>query len=252
MSFVTPTIANNHSRPAKRTLRGDLRAAIPDAASALILSAMVFAILMARMRAGVDPAVVEMPALLGSGGIVPYSLSQALGWSALLWSWLTILLGVSLPVWAWARAPRIRETAERLHRSTSLSMVGLVFAHALVLIWDKMSDTLVTTFVPFTTSYAPGLIPQALGIFSFYLAVLMGLSFYLRDRIGLRPWRLLHRYLIPAVYVLAVWHAFAYGSDLRAHDGLWLALWLMQIPIAAAFVFRMAISRLKRKRAPVT
>src|ERR1700733_8814433 len=162
--------AGNHRiRP---TLRGDLRRAVPDAAAAVALSALAFAILGDRVHAGVDPALREMPAMMRSGGIWPYTLSQATGWAALSWSWLTILLGISLPVLGRQSRPRTREIVERLHRSTSLTVVGLMIAHAVLLIWDKMGDTLVTVFVPWTTSYLPGLFPQTLGILSFYFAVL--------------------------------------------------------------------------------
>lgn len=227
---------NHRIRP---TLRGDLLRAIPDAAAALALSGLVFAVLVARVHAGVDPALREMPVMMRSGGIWPYTLSQAIGWAALSWSWLTILLGVSLPVLGRHGHPRRREIVERLHRSTSLTVVGLMIAHAVLLIWDKMGDTLVTVFVPWTTSYAPGLFPQTLGIVSFYFAALLGLSFYLRDRLGRRTWQLLHRYFIPMVYILAVWHTFLYGSDVRAHDGLWFAVWVLQVPIGGAFIVRL-------------
>lgn len=221
------------------SLRGDLRRAIPEAALAMLLAGVVFAILIARARAGADPALVEMPSMMRSGGIWPYSLSQAVGWAALLWSWLTILLGLSLPIWARQGRPKTREIAERLHRSTSLTVIGLLVAHAVLLTGDKMGDSLVTVFVPWTTSYAPGLFPQALGILSFYLAVLVGLSFYLRDRIGLRTWQVLHRYVIPLVYVLAVWHTFLYGSDVHAYGAMWLSVWLLQLPIMGAFLWRL-------------
>ncbi len=177
--------------------------------------------------------------MMRSGGIWPYSLSQAVGWAALLWSWLTILLGVSLPIWGSQGRPKTREIAERLHRSTSLTVVGLMVAHAVLLTGDKMGDTLVTVFVPWTTSYAPGLFAQTLGILSFYLAVVLGLSFYLRDQVGLRTWQLLHRYFIPAVYVLALWHTFLCGSDVRSHNAIWGMLWLLQIPLASAFIIRL-------------
>ena len=235
MALASVTSPSNRQLP---TLRGDLRRAIPDAALALALAGIVYSLLIARVHAGVDPASLEMPAMMRSGGIWPYSLSQAVGWAALLWSWLTILLGVSLPIWGRQGRPKMRELAERLHRSTSLTVVGLMVAHAILLTGDKMGDTLVTVFVPWTTSYAPGLFPQALGILSFYLAVLFGLSFYLRNRIGLRSWQLLHRYFIPAVYVLAVWHTFLYGSDVRALNVMGVMLWLFQLPILATFCIR--------------
>jgi predicted ferric reductase len=237
--------SQNRMRP---SLRGDLRRAIPDAIVALIFAGVAFAILLARVRAGVDPALLEMPSMRRSGGIWPYSLSQAIGWAALLWSWLTILLGVSLPIWGRRGQAKTREIAERLHRSTSLTVVGLMVAHAVLLTGDKMGDTLVTVFVPWTTSYAPGLFPQALGILSFYLAVLLGLSFYLRDRIGLRIWQWLHRCFIPAVYILAVWHTFLYGSDVRMPNAMWGTLWLFQLPILAAFVARLSDLAWRRAR----
>jgi len=237
MELASPTFASSRDR-IRPTLRGDLRRAIPDAVAALILAGVVFAIQIARVRAGVDPALLEMPSMRQSGGVWPYSLSQAFGWAALLWSWLTILLGVSLPIFGWRGRPRIRQIAEQLHRSTSLTVVGLMIVHAILLVWDRMGDTLVTVFVPWTTSYVPGLFPQTIGILSFYLAVLLGLSFYVRDRIGLRTWQLLHRYFIPAVYILAVWHTFLYGSDLHAHNAIWGLLWLLQLPLIGAFVMR--------------
>jgi sulfoxide reductase heme-binding subunit YedZ len=232
-------IASNRMRP---TLRGDLRRAIPDAAAAVVLSGIVFAILVARVRTGVDPALQEMPSMARTGGVWPYSLSQAFGWAALLWSWLTILMGVSLPIWGRLGRSQLREMVERLHRSASLTVVGLMLLHAVLLIWDTMGDDLVTIFVPWTTSYLPGRFPQALGILSFYSAIIFGLSFYLRDRIGLRIWQSLHRYLIPAVYILAVWHTILYGSDVQAHNALWFAVLALQVPVTGAFAARLLIA----------
>lgn len=241
MTLVRPSGGQAEKRERRRSFRADVRAAMPDALAALLLAGIVFAILMARVRAGDDPAAREMPAMIGNGGLMPYTISQALGWAALSWAWLTILIGLSLPLWASQGRSRLRETAERLHRSTSLSLIGLMILHAALLLWDKMGDTLVTDFVPFTTSYKPGLWPQALGIFSLYLALVLGGSFYFRDRIGFRFWRLTHRYVIPAVYVLALWHTFLYGSDVRVHNGLWLVLWLLQIPVVAVFLVRLSL-----------
>lgn len=232
-------VSDRHVRP---TFREDLGRAIPDALVALLLTGVVFAVFVARVHSGADPALLEMPSMARSGGIWPYSLSQAFGWAALLWSWLTILLGVSLPIWGRRGRTRMHEIVERLHRSSSVTVIGLMVGHAALLAWDKMGDNLVTIFVPWTTSYLPGRFPQTLGILSFYLAIVFGLSFYLRDRIGLRVWRLLHRYLIPIVYILAVWHTFLYGSDMRAHNALWFAVWGLQAPIAGAFIARLFVA----------
>lgn len=216
----------------------DLRGAWQDAAIALALSGVVFAILAARLHAGVDAAAIEMPDMVRNGGVWPYSASQAVGWAALLWSWLAVLMGVSLPLATRAGRASLRVVLERLHRSMGLTLIALMVAHAILLLWDRMGDTLVSDFVPWATSYVPGRFPQALGIFSFYLAVLLGLTFYIRDRIGAGVWRYLHRYGIPAIYVLALWHTLAYGSDVKNHNPLWLCLWALQVPIAAGYVLR--------------
>lgn len=224
---------------ARPSLRADLRGVWPDAAAAIVLSGVVLGVIAARLRAGADAAAVEMPDMVRNGGVWPYSASQAVGWAALVWSWLAVLLGVSLPLAARAGQAPLRVSLERLHRSMGITLVGLMVAHAVLLNWDEMGDTLVTDFVPWTTSYVPGRLAQALGIISFYLAVLLGLTFYVRDRIGAGAWRNLHRYGVPAVYVLALWHAFAFGSDLKGHNGLWICLWALQAPLAIAYGLRL-------------
>jgi hypothetical protein len=73
-------------RGMRRTLLGDLRAALVDAALAMVLSGVAFGILILRLRAGTDNAALEMPEMIRNGGVWSYSLSQAVGWAALLWS----------------------------------------------------------------------------------------------------------------------------------------------------------------------
>lgn len=230
-------------RPLPATFARDLRRAVPDVALALALAGIIFAILFLRVRSGRDPALAEMPSMGRNGGVWPYTASQALGFAALLWSWATILLGLSLPVLRRRGTAHMRDRIERLHRSTSLTVIGLVLVHALLLVFDRMGDTLLTVLVPWTSSYVPGRFPQSLGIVSFYLALAIGPSFYFRDRLGPRTWLVLHRWLIPAVYVLAVWHTFLYGSDMGRESPLWFAVWAFQIPVVAAFVARLAYAR---------
>jgi predicted ferric reductase len=111
--------------------------------------------------------------------------------------------------------------------------------HAFALLWDKMGDTLLTVLVPGAQTYAPGRLAQSVGIVALYLAVLVGPSYYLRDRIGARTWRLTHRFVIPAVYVLSVWHTLLYGSDVKTGSPLFVILWAMQIPVVVAFLVRL-------------
>lgn len=231
-------------------LREDLRASIPDATIAVILSGVLFAVMAARVKSGSSAAIASMPGMLIDGGIWPYTMSQAIGWIALLWAWATILLGLSMPVFVWQRRPTIRKFAEQLHRSGSLTVISLTLAHGVLLCWDKMNHTMLTMFAPWTSSYVEERFTMGLGTISFYLVVLFGLSFYLRDRMGRRTWRWLHQYVVPGSYILAVWHAFAYGSDVSMYNPLWTVLWIMQIPVIAAFALRLFVAA--RPRAAVS
>lgn len=226
-------------RPGRPTLRTDLRTACIDATVAVALTLTVDMILVARVRSGASAAVQAMPDMVRTGGVWAYSLSQAAGFAALVWAWLTLLLGLTVASRLCPR--RLRVAVERIHRSTSLTVIVLSLVHALALLGDQMGDTPLTLLVPGAQSYAPGRLPQSVGIVALYLAVLVGPSYYLRDRIGTRTWRLTHRFLVPAVYALSVWHTLSYGSEVTTGNPLFLILWAMQIPVVIAFLVRVLV-----------
>lgn len=223
-----------------RSFLSDLYGAVPETLIALVMSSIIFAIIALRVWAGVDAAAIEMPGMKGNGGVWPYSMSQAAGWAAYLLSWVTLLFGVLLPVLSRSVQVGYRRTLEKLHRCLGLALIGFILIHALLLLRDRMGDTLLTIFVPWTTRYKPGRLPVTLGIASLYLAILLGASFYFRQKFGVRTWLLLHRYMIPVVYVLALWHTFLYGSDVTPRNPLGITLWVLQVPILSAFAIRIA------------
>ena len=59
--------------------------------------------------------------------------------------------------------------------------------------------------------WVPGWFPTAFQT-PFFLAAILGLTFYMRRRIGTRRWRNAHR-LTPLVYVLGVTHTLGAGTD---------------------------------------
>ena len=111
-------------------LRADLRAAVPDATAALVVTVAIFVWLYARVRSGSSPSVTVMPFMAEADTYVMYWLCQAFGWSALLWAWVTTMLGLlrsgHTPGWFPASPARL----ERWHRTTSLTTVALMFLHA--------------------------------------------------------------------------------------------------------------------------
>ncbi|MFE7380325.1 ferric reductase-like transmembrane domain-containing protein [Streptomyces zhihengii] len=235
--------------PGRITLRSDLRASLPDGLLALLVTAVVFVVIFVRIEAKTSSTLTVMPFMEDTGAFWVYFLSQAFGWSALLWAWGTVVLGLLLsgprPGWIRLSGPSL----ERLHRTTSLNTIALIFAHALLfaveLIRHDKSAWYARAWTAFVESFVPGgydsgtgatAIP--IGQAALYLAIPLGLLFYVRHRFGPKTWRILHRFVI-VVYVLSVWHTLLYGTNVW-YDG-WFrnTVWLLQLPIAALFLVRL-------------
>ncbi|WP_030420298.1 ferric reductase-like transmembrane domain-containing protein [Streptomyces sp. NRRL F-5065] len=231
-------------------LRADLRAALPDATAAVVVTAAVFAFFWARMESGDSATVAVMPFMDDAGTYWMYLLSQAFGWSGLLWAWGTVMLGLLLSGPRPARLPVSRQVLERWHRTTSLTTMALMFAHALMfaaelvryeaqLAWaERLWAGFADTFVPGWYDSGTGRIAIPLGQGALYLAVPLGLLFYVRHRIGANTWRRLHRFVI-VVYVLSVWHTLLYGTNVWYGERPRTLLWLLQLPVAVLLLLRL-------------
>ena len=88
--------------------------------------------------------------------------------------------------------------------------------------------------IPFTMPYRP--VWTGIGIVAGYLALALGLTFYVRRRLGPARWRKAHR-LIALVYVMGAVHALGAGSD---GGGVWLRVLVVvtALPIAGLLVPR--------------
>ncbi|KUL63333.1 ferric reductase-like transmembrane domain-containing protein [Streptomyces sp. NRRL S-1521] len=238
-------------RPTDRVaLSADLRAALPDASAAILVTAAVFAFLYARMESGDSATVAVMPFMDDPGTYWMYLLSQAFGWSGLLWAWGTVMLGLLLSGPRPARLPVSRQVLERWHRTTSLTTMALMFAHALMfaaelvryeaqLAWaERLWAGFADTFVPGWYDSGTGRIAIPIGQGALYLAVPLGLLFYVRHRIGANTWRRLHRFVI-VVYVLSVWHTLLYGTNVWYGEWPRTVLWLLQLPVGLLLLLRL-------------
>ncbi|MUL44287.1 iron reductase [Streptomonospora sp. PA3] len=232
-------------------LQADLRGAVPDAAIALVITGAVFAWLYARVENGTSATIRVMPMLADAPEFWMYWLCQAFGWSGLLWAYITVLFGLlrsgPRPAWGWLTVPRV----EKLHRTTSLTTIGLMFMHAFMFFADQVranqqdhswAGGLLTAFadvfVPGVYSSGTGRIAILLGLLALYLAIPLGLAFYLRQRTGSRMWRALHRFII-VVYILSVWHTLLYGTNVW-YDGPFRTLvWALQLPLAGLLLLRL-------------
>ena len=114
-------------------LRADLRGAIPDASMALAATLLIFWWLYARVENGSSATTQVMPMLADAPRYWMYWMCQAFGWSGLLWAYVTIVFGLlrsgPRPGWGWLSGARV----EKLHRTTILTTLGLMFMHAFML-----------------------------------------------------------------------------------------------------------------------
>jgi sulfoxide reductase heme-binding subunit YedZ len=136
--------------------------------------------------------------------------SRAAGITALLAVTTSVLVGLLMATKLLGR-PKLNRTLLSIHEHTALAGLVAIAVHGLTLLGDPwLRPGLTGLVIPFTMSYRPFF--TGLGVISGFLAAVLGLSFYLRKRIGARLWRRAHRWTI-AVYVLGVAHTLGAGTD---------------------------------------
>ncbi len=125
--------------------------------------------------------------------------------------WMSVAMGLLITnrlAKAWPGGP----AAFDLHQY--LSILGLAFAllHGTLLLGDRyMNFSLLQVVVPFATqSYRP--IWVGIGQTSFYLWVILVLSFYVRRQMGNSAWRLIH-YASFLSFLMAMAHGIASGTN---------------------------------------
>jgi methionine sulfoxide reductase heme-binding subunit len=148
--------------------------------------------------------------------------SRALGVVALVFVAVSVGLGLAMAART-VKGPGVMSRVRQLHEATALTALLAIAAHGLVLLGDSyLRPGLAGIAIPFVMPHRPAW--TGLGIIAGWLAGLLGLSFYVRGRIGPRLWRQLHRWTL-AVYVLAVVHTLGAGTDAAS-------AWLLVIVIA--------------------
>jgi methionine sulfoxide reductase heme-binding subunit len=161
--------------------------------------------------------------------------SRALGIAALVLLGLAVALGLGL-AGRIARAPGAPGRLKQLHEAVAVTAIGAIVAHGLVLLGDGyLRPSLEDIALPFAMAKQPAW--TGVGIIGGWIALISGLSFYVRRWITTPVWRWLHRW-IAAAYVLALAHTFGSGSDAAEP-------WLMTIAgLSAATVVFAATYRL--------
>jgi hypothetical protein len=162
---------------------------------------------------------------------------RATGVTALLWCWAGLIVGLLVGI----RLPRAllarRHAGIVVHRQLNLAVLALITAHLLSFAVLAPGGSWLVALVPQTAAVGP--LGYSAGVVAFYLAVVLGPSYYLRDRIGRRVWLVAHQFAA-LVYALALWHSLVLGADARV-DGLdRTLLWVLQLPLLALFGLRLS------------
>jgi methionine sulfoxide reductase heme-binding subunit len=142
--------------------------------------------------------------------------SRASGVVALALIGLSVAIGLAMAAKAF-RKPGLPRLLIAVHEHAALAALVAIAVHGITLLGDHwLNPGPIGIAVPFAMDYRP--LFTGLGIIAGYLAAILGLTFYLRRRLGTRRWRNAHR-LTPIVYVLGVTHTIGAGSDAGS---LWL------------------------------
>ena len=182
--------------------------------------------------------------MTSSAGTFFWITSRAAGTTALVLASLAVGFGLTMG----GRLMRAGAAQRRIaHEVLSLSTIVAIAVHGLALVGDSwLHPSLLDVTVPFLGSYRT--LATSLGIIAGWGMVVLGLSFYMRRRIGQARWRAVHRFTALA-WVLGLVHAFAEGTDAGR---LWFIglIGLTAGPALVLLVIRHARPRAARGPAP--
>jgi len=125
-----------------------------------------------------------------------------------------------------------RFAVSMVHRNAALLAVVMVFGHVVSLLFDPYAQLRVFDLVlPFVGNYRP--FWQGLGTLGFDLLIAIVITSLLRQRIGVRVWRIVH-WLAYLCWPLALLHGLGNGTD----NGTW---WLWTVAAICAGAVLVAI-----------
>lgn len=171
----------------------------------------------------------------------PWYIARASGITAYILMFLVVIIGTGLtsrytykifnPVKAWV-----------IHKYLSLALGVAVITHIVSLLFDKfISLGFLEVLIPFYASYRPVLL--SLGIFAFYLLILIVVSSLLFRIRYARSWRFIH-YFTYTLFILSFVHGVLIGTDSRnpVMQGVY---WFTGILFFISAVYRFLLSRRK-------
>jgi ferredoxin-NADP reductase len=166
--------------------------------------------------------------------------SRSAGIVALLCITLSVGVGLAMAGRV-SRHPRLSRALIAVHQQTALVGLVAIAVHGITLLGDRFMDPgLAGIAVPFVIDHEP--LWTGLGVIGGWLAAALGLSYWVRDRVGAALWRKLHRATI-LVYVLSVAHTLGAGTDASEP---WMRVLLVATGAPILFLFVLRVLPQKR------
>lgn len=225
--------------------------AIETPASGLGFSGLLM--ILGAMAAGTLSSLVLLPLLVPAlgdslAGAAPHAywyLSRASAFVAFGLLWMSMLAGLGITnklgrVW-----PGLPGSYE-LHKYTALLGLGFGMFHALILLGDHyINYSLGQILVPFMAgNYRPAWV--GMGQIAFYSLAVVALSFYVKDRIGTRTWKLIHA-LSFALFLMVLIHGVQSGTD---SSSIWATAlyWVSGASVLFFTAYRIIAARMGRPK----
>ncbi len=129
-----------------------------------------------------------------------------------------------------SRGPELRA----LHEALALAGLVAITAHGISLIGDRyLHPSLIDIAIPFASRYRTGW--TAAGIVAGWSLAVLGLTYYVRGRIGATRWRSVHR-LTSVAWALGLAHSLGEGTDAGQ---LWFVAMLVLVAAPATVLLAM-------------
>jgi methionine sulfoxide reductase heme-binding subunit len=133
--------------------------------------------------------------------------SRAAGTAALLLSSLAVCVGLLFG----GKLVKGRPDLRHLHEALSLATIVALVVHAVSLLGDGfLRPSVADITIPFVSGYMR--LWTTVGIVAGWAMIALGLSYYVRDRIGRERWKRLHRFTALA-WIAGLAHSFGEGTD---------------------------------------
>jgi sulfoxide reductase heme-binding subunit YedZ len=168
--------------------------------------------------------------------------SRAAGTAALLLSSLAVCMGLLMG----GRLVKGRGLDLRVtHEALSLGTMVAIVIHAVALLGDSfLHPSLADISIPLVSGYQTAW--TSVGIVAGWALLALGLSYYVRDRIGPARWRTLHRFTALA-WLLGLAHSLGEGTDAGT---LWFLAMTAVVAVPALMLLAARMRRPSRRAGP--